>query len=71
MGIGPKRLFKRYASTNNYPRNSLHKNVAFSRIAGSIALTAVDGATSTAKEAVDHDGYKGSSNGGDKLLQLR
>jgi len=36
-----------------------------------IALTAVDGAGSTAKEAASHGGCKDSSDRGDKLLQPR
>ena len=71
MGIGPKSLFKSYANTNNYPRNSLHKKYGIfkdSRL-NLIALMAVDGAVSTAKEAVSHGGCKDSGDGGDKLLQ--
>ena len=40
MGIGPKRLFKRYASTNNYPRNSLYKKCGIFKDGG---VNSIDG----------------------------
>ena len=73
MGICPKGLFKRYVSTKIYPRKSLHKKMRVVRkvgMAGSTALTAVDGAVSMAKEAASHGGCKDSGDKGDKLLQL-
>ena len=71
MGIGPKSLFKSYANINNYPRNSLHKKYGIFKDGrlNSIALIAVDGAVSMAKEAASHGGCKDSSDRGDKLLQ--